>query len=138
MAEPITDNIAELEQLILDTVDYYESDAVGLMARLVSDITSDLKQGKYKNRTGNLRRSIRVKLIDYNLSVKMAPYGYFLSFGVKGKKYKNAYGLTEEVATAFGKKKGSKFGSNKVWGIKPRNFYPDDIEDQIVKILLDE
>lgn len=135
---PVTNNISELEKLILDTVNYYEDDVVRKLAALVSDIESELKAGDYKNRTGALRRSIRVKLIDYDLSISMKNYGYYLSFGVKGKNRNVTVGLPSEVATAFGVKDGYKFGSNKVWGIAARKFYPLDIEDRLLEILTEE
>ena len=138
MSQTITDNIDDLQQLILDTVEYYEDDVPKKLARLVSDIRQDLKAGKFKDRTGALRRSMRVKLVDYNISISMKPYGYFLSFGVKGKTHNKTLGLAPEVATRFGKKEGGKFGSSKVWGIDARKFYPTDIEEQLMKILLEE
>lgn len=133
----IEDNIAELEQQILDTVGYYENDLPRKLAALVSDIQAQLKAGRFKNRTGELRRSIRAKLIDNNISIDMKAYGYFLSFGVKGKNRNNTVGLPNEVATAFGVKEGYKFGSSKVWGIDARKFYPLDIEEKLLEILTD-
>lgn len=133
----VTDNIDELEKQIMEAVGEYE-DVNKSLARLVSDIKRDLLNGKYKNRSGDLRRSIKVALVGNNISIKMLDYGYFISFGVKGKKYKKAYGLPIEVATTFGKKEGNRFGSSKVWGIRARNFYPQDIEERLFEILTNE
>ena len=135
---PIEDNIEDLEKLILDTVGYVENDIPRKLAALVSDIQAELKAGRFKNRTGDLRRSMQVKLIDYNISISMKNYGYFLSFGVNGKNRSNALGLPNEVATAFGVKEGYKFGSSKVWGINPYKFYPIDIEEKLLKILTEQ
>lgn len=133
---PVDHNIEELENLILDTVDYYEDDLPRRLAAFVSDIELDLKGGNYKNRTGDLRRSIQAKLIDYNISIKMLPYGYFISFGVEGGKYR-ALGLPEEVRDAFGTNK-FKSKKRKAWGIRPRKFYPDDLEERLLNILTDD
>lgn len=132
---PVSSDIKKLEQEILDTIGHYENDVPKQLAVLVSDIQAELKAGNFKNRTGALRRSIRVKLIDSDISISMKAYGYYLSFGVSGKNRSNVVGLPNEVATAFGVKEGYKFGSNKVWGIDARKFYPLDIEDRIIKIL---
>lgn len=133
---PIEHNIEELEQLILDTVDYYEDDLPKRLAALVSDITAELKSGNYKNRTGELRRSIQVKLMDYNVSIKMKDYGYYVSFGVQGGKY-TALGLPDDVADAFGTRK-FRSKKRKAWGIRPRNFYPTDLEERLLEILTEE
>jgi len=133
----IEDNIEELEKEILETVGYYENDLPRKLAALVSDIQADLKAGRFKNRTGELRRSMRAKLIDNNISIDMKAYGYFLSFGVKGKNRNNTVGVPNEVATAFGVSEGYKFGSSKVWGIDARKFYPIDIEEKLLEILTD-
>jgi len=132
---PVSSDIKKLEQEILDAIGHYENDVPKQLAVLVSDIQAELKAGNFKNRTGALRRSIRVKLIDSDISISMKAYGYYLSFGVSGKNRNNVIGLPNEVATAFGVKEGYKFGSNKVWGIDARKFYPLDIEDRIIKIL---
>ena len=135
---PIEDNIAELEQQILDTVGYLEDDVPRKLAALVSDIQAQLKAGKFKNRTGDLRRSIKVKLMESDISISMKNYGYFLSFGVSGRNRSNTVGLPNEVAAAFGVKEGYKFGSSKVWGIDARRFYPLDIEEKLLQILTEE
>ena len=130
----VTDNISEIEQQILDAVGDLENDVPRELSKLASQIAADLKGGNYKNRTGALRRSIQVALIDKsNIVVSMLPYGYFISFGVEGGKYK-ALGLPDEVAAAFGTRK-FKSRKRKAWGIRPRGFYPEDIEERIIEIL---
>ena len=60
--------------------------------------------------------------------------------GVNGKNRSQALGLTDGVAQVFGVNEGYKFGqtSGKVYGIAPRNFYPLDLEDEIINLLLNE
>lgn len=135
---PVSSDIKKLEQEILDAIGGYTDTIPKQLAALVSDIQAQLKAGTFKNRTGNLRRSMRAALIDDSVSISMRNYGYFLSFGVNGKNRSNALGLPNEVATAFGVKEGYKFGSNKVWGIDPYKFYPMDIEDRLIEILTQE
>ena len=138
----IEDNIADIEREILDAVGYYEQDVPRQLARFISDIQQDVKRGKYKDRTGALRRSVRTRLVDYSVSINMLNYGYYLSFGVNGRKRKGAVGLTAGPAAAFGVREGYKFGSRSnskyVAGINARNFYPDDIEEKLIEILLQE
>ena len=136
---PIEHNIEELENLILDTIGEYEDTIPKQLAKLVSDVTYELKSGNYKNQSGDLRRSIQVKLQDYNISIKMLEYGYYVSFGVSGGKYRGL-GLPTDVAAAFGVRENYKFNSKKRrnWGIKPRNFYPTNLEDKLLEILLQE
>ena len=133
---PIENNIEQLEKFIEGIGDYYESEVPVDLNKLTKEIKDDLKNGRYKNESGDLRRSVQAKLIDYNIDIKMLNYGYFVSFGVQGGKYR-ALGLPDEVAAAFGT---NKFTSKKRknWGIRPRNFYPDDIEEQIIDILTQE
>lgn len=127
--------VDEVEQLILDTIGGYEVDLDRELAVLVSDLRQQLLAGDFKNRTGDLRRSMQVALIDSGIKVSMLDYGYYLSFGVNGQNRANALGLPEEVASAFGVTEGHKFGSSKVWGIDPRQFYPLDLELKIFNIL---
>jgi hypothetical protein len=131
--------LGELEKLILQEVNYVEKDLPGELASFVASIRADLLNGNYKSRTGNLRRSINVSLIDNDLIIDMLDYGYFISFGVNGRNRANAMGLTEDVASAFGVPPGYKFGqqtnSNRVYGIDPLDFYPIDIEDKLLKLL---
>jgi hypothetical protein len=74
-----------------------------------------------------------------SIKVSMLVYGYFLSFGVDGRKRKGAFGLTPDVAEAFGEEVGYKFGSRTdskyVAGIDARRFYPEEITEAIINIL---
>ena len=135
----IEDNIEDIEKQILDAVGYYEDTVPKALANLVDEITNELKGGNYQNRTGNLRRSIKVAVRNYSLSIKMANYGYYQSFGVTGTK-KQSLGLPAEVAASFGVREGYKFkfGRIKHPGIKAKNFYPDDLEEKLLEILLNE
>lgn len=139
---PIENNIDELERLILSQSQYVEKDIPSEITKLVSDIQQSLKLGDFKSRTGNLRRSMKVKVVGEDISISMLYYGYFLSFGVKDKKggkSRRTFGLTPEVAAAFGEPDGYIFGSSPKkggsYGINAREFYPTDIEERIIKIL---
>lgn len=132
----VTDNIEQIAKQTDELVKQYETTVPQDLKKLVNEIQRELKAGKYKNKTGDLRRSISAKLIDYNITVQQLVYGYFISFGVEGGKYK-ALGLPDEVASLFGTKK-FKSRKRKNWGIRPRNFYPDDIEQEIIDILTEE
>jgi hypothetical protein len=129
-------SIAALEQEILGRVGELKNDTPRQLAALVSNLQAKLNAGDFKNRTGDLRRSMRVALLDNNISISMKNYGYYLSFGVKGRNRNNTLGLPPEVATAFGVKEGYRFGSDKVWGISARKFYPLDVEEQLLDILI--
>ena len=133
----IESDIKDLEQEILDAIGGYRDTVPKQLAALVSNLQSELKAGRFKNRTGRLRRTMKAALIDDSVSISMMNYGYYLSFGVNGKNRKNALGLPNEVATAFGVKEGYKFGqsSGNVWGIDPYKFYPMDVEDRLIEIL---
>lgn len=155
----VTDNFSELEKLILEQVDYVEKDVPAQLTKLVSEIQLELNSafndGTLQEQTGNLRRSIKVILSGYDLSISMLAYGYFQSFGVNGTQQGSALGLPEEVASAFGVREGYEyqFKSQVIsaesglpypvrkkiaeYGIKPKKFYPLDIEDKIMKILED-
>lgn len=137
---PIESDIEDLEREILDAIGGYTDTVPKRLAALVSDIQAGLKAGRFKNRTGTLRRTMKAALIDNSLSVSMMNYGYYLSFGVNGKNRANAIGLPNEVATAFGVKEGYKFGrsAGNIYGIDPRRFYPEDVEDRIIEILTEQ
>ena len=115
----IDTNIPEVERYISDLTDYYETELPDGLKQLAAEVLRDLKAGKFKNDTGALRRSMRTKAFDYGIEIDMLNYGYFLSFGVKGGKYK-ALGLTDAVAQVFGVSKGYQFTSkkNRKWGIQ--------------------
>lgn len=136
----IEQEIKDLEQFILDTIDYTEKGIELELSKMNDDLYTRLINGDYKNRTGDLRRTIRVVLEDNKVIVQMLNYGFFISFGVVGKNRQDALGLTPDVAGAFGVNEGYKFGekSNKVYGISPRAFYPIDIEERIINILQKE
>ena len=131
-------SIKALQNDVNNSINELDNDLGNQLQALASKLESQLKSGNFKDRTGNLRRSIRVAVIDNNIKIDMADYGYYLSFGVKGKKNSNVLGLPPEVATAFGVKEGYRFGSDKVWGISARKFYPLDVEEQLIKILTGE
>lgn len=128
-------SIEALEKEILGRIGELDNDTPRKLAALVSNLQARLKAGDFQNRTGDLRRSMKVALLDNNVSISMKDYGYYLSFGVKGRNRSNTLGLPPEVASAFGVSKGYRFGSNKVWGIDARKFYPLDVEEQLLEIL---
>lgn len=136
---PVEDNIDDLINDILRESEYVEKEIPRELVELATAIQSELQGGNFKNRTGNLRRSMNVAVDGTDLKISMLVYGYFLSFGVDGRKRKGAFGLTEDVATAFGEPVGYKFGSRTnskyVAGIDARRFYPEDIQDLIINIL---
>jgi len=135
----IEDNIDDVINDILNTVDYVEKDIPRELSDLAFELQRQLQQGDFKNRTGNLRQSMSVSASGDSLKVSMLFYGYFLSFGVDGRKRKGAFGLTQDVADAFGEPVGYKFGSKSsskyVAGINARRFYPEDITDLVIKIM---
>lgn len=132
----IDTNIPEIERYISDLTDYYETTMPSGLTKLAAEVLQDLKAGKFKNDTGALRRSMRTKAFEYGIEINMLDYGYFLSFGVRGGKYK-ALGLTNAVAAVFGVQKGYKFTSRKhrKWGIEARDFYPMNLEDKLIELL---
>jgi hypothetical protein len=136
---PVTDNIDDLVNDILNITEYTEKDIPRELVELASELQLQLQQGDFKNRTGNLRQSMNVSVVGDSLKISMLVYGYFLSFGVDGRKRKGAFGLTEDVAQAFGEPVGYKFGSKSdskyVAGINARRFYPEDITEKIINIL---
>ena len=145
----IEDNLDEFEKLILNEVQYYDKGIDQRFAVLVSNINQNLRNGGFQNRTGNLRRSMKVKYVEdqdqNSIIVSMLDYGYFISFGVNGRKRKLGIPINEAVAGGNFKIRyeaghifGSKASPVKVPGIRPYTFYPLDIEDQIIKILTEE
>jgi hypothetical protein len=142
----IEDNIDDLVNQILSETQYLDKGIDGELSNLVLDIQRELYNGEYTSRTGNLRRSIKVKFIDQGDSqfvvVEMLDYGFFISFGVNGKKRKLGIPINEAVAGGNFKLRyqpGHIFGSKSnpviVPGIRPRKFYPLDIQERIIKIL---
>ena len=136
---PVTDNIDDLINDILNVTEYTEKDIPRELIEFATKLQGELQAGEFKNRTGNLRRSMNVAVEGTSLKISMLFYGYFLSFGVDGRKRKGAFGLTPDVAEAFGEPVGYKFGSRTnskyVAGIDARRFYPEDITDTIINIL---
>ena len=108
---PVEDNIDDLINDILRESEYVEKEIPRELVELATALQAELQGGNFKNRTGNLRRSMNVAVEGTSLKIGMLFYGYFLSFGVDGRKRKGAFGLTEDVATAFGEPVGYKFGS---------------------------
>ena len=136
----IDSNIPEVENVVGQLEQYYRQELPQRFKALAKSVLDDLKSGKFKNRTGDLRRSMRTFAVDDGVVVAMLNYGYYLSFGVDGKNRRQALGLPAGVASAFSENEGYKFGqtSGKVWGIAPRNFYPADLEEEIINLLLTE
>jgi hypothetical protein len=136
---PVTDNIEDLVNEILEVTDYTEKTIPRELVKIAAELQSQLQRGDFKNRTGNLRQSMSVTAGEDSIKVSMLVYGYFLSFGVDGRKRKGAFGLTPDVAEAFGEEVGYKFGSRTdskyVAGIDARRFYPEEITEAIINIL---
>ena len=134
----IESDIQDLEREILEAIGGYTDTIPKQLASLVSNVQAELKAGRFKNRTGKLRRSMKAALIDDSFSISMMNYGYYLSFGVNGKNRSNALGLPNEVATAFGVREGYRFEGSNVYGIDPYRFYPQDLEERLIKILTEQ
>lgn len=136
MAEELEDAIADLEAQILEAVgDDLQDDINVDLVNLAGQIRSRLLAGDFENRSGALRRSMVASVIGDNaLRISMLFYGYYVSFGVKPKRTE---GLPLEVAEAWGRDEGSEFGPSK-WGIKARNFYPQDLVEQVLEIIADD
>jgi hypothetical protein len=136
---PVEDNIDDLINDILKITEYTEKNIPRELVEFATQLQGELQAGNFKNRTGNLRRSMNVAVEGTSVKIAMLFYGYFLSFGVDGRKRKGAFGLTPDVAEAFGEPVGYKFGSRTnskyVAGIDARRFYPEDITDTIINIL---
>lgn len=127
--------VADIEAAAGEVADVAQID----MTQLAADVYTRLRNGRFRNRTGALRRSMVVGLIgDNTLRIRMLAYGYYLSFGVKGREaQRSTFGLPEEVAAAFGVNPGYNFGPSR-FGINARNFYPRDLVDQIVEVINDK
>ncbi len=136
---PVEDNIDDLINDIINITEYTEKTIPRELIELATELQGELQSGNFKNRTGNLRQSMNVAVEGTSLKIQMLFYGYFLSFGVDGRKRKGAFGLTPDVAEAFGEPVGYKFGSRTnskyVAGINARRFYPEDITETIINIL---
>lgn len=144
---PVEDNIDDLVNEILELTEYTEKTVPRELIELAAELQRQLQKGgqggiknqPFKNRTGNLRQSMNVAAGDDSIKISMLVYGYFLSFGVDGRKRKGAFGLTEDVASAFNEPTGYKFGqktnSKYVAGIDAFRFYPEDVTDLVIKIM---
>ena len=122
------DEIQDLIGEILSVSDGLD-DINPVLTQLAIDIQNDLRSGRFRNQTGELRRSMRVYVENNSLKIRMLAYGYFLSFGTREG---SSSPLTAEVASIFNKSEGSYFNqpdNNK--GIARRNFYPTNIEQRI-------
>ena len=71
----VESDIKDLENEILDAIGGYTDTVPKQLAALVSNIQAELKAGRFKNRTGTLRRTMRAALVDNSLSVSMVDYG---------------------------------------------------------------
>ena len=145
----IEDNIEDFEQYILDQIQYYDKGIDQKFSVLVSDLNQQLQRGDFISRTGNLRRSMKVKYIENEdqgiIQIEMLDYGFFISFGVNGRRRKLGIPINDAVAGGNFKiryESGHIFGSRsnpvKVPGIRPRKFYPLDATERIIKILSEE
>jgi len=133
------EGLDDLINSILQEADYYEKDLPRELIQFATQLQGELQAGNFKNITGNLRRSMSVTVEGTNVKIAMLVYGYFLSFGVDGRNRRGAFGLTEDVASAFNEPVGYRFGSrtksNRVPGITARRFYPEDIEQTLINII---
>lgn len=133
------EGLDDLINSILQEADYYEKDLPRELVQFATQLQGELQAGNFKNITGNLRRSMSVTVDGTNVKIAMLVYGYFLSFGVDGRNRRGAFGLTEDVASAFNEPVGYRFGSrtksNRVPGITARRFYPEDIEQTLINII---
>ena len=133
------EGLDDLINSILQEADYYEKDLPRELIQFATQLQGELQSGNFKNITGNLRRSMSVTVEGTNVKIAMLVYGYFLSFGVDGRNRRGAFGLTEDVASAFNEPVGYRFGSrtksNRVPGITARRFYPEDIEQTLINII---
>ena len=133
------EGLDDLINSILQEADYYEKDLPSELIQFATQLQGELQAGNFKNITGNLRRSMSVTVEGTNVKIAMLVYGYFLSFGVDGRNRRGAFGLTEDVASAFNEPVGYRFGSrtksNRVPGITARRFYPEDIEQTLINII---
>jgi len=133
------EGLDDLINSILQEADYYEKDLPRELVQFATQLQGELQAGNFKNITGNLRRSMNVTVEGTNVKIAMLVYGYFLSFGVDGRNRRGAFGLTEDVASAFNEPVGYRFGSrtksNRVPGITARRFYPEDIEQTLINII---
>jgi hypothetical protein len=119
--------IEEINNAVVDTEDYDQA-----LNKLAQSVRRQILNGRYKDRTTNLRSRLRVFVQDNSLKIKMLDYGYYLSFGTTGSK-SSSEELSEGVANVFNRREGSLFKRpDKSKGIPAMRFYPTDIEEQIL------
>ena len=71
--------------------------------------------GGKRNRTYNLSRSLDASVVNGNqLNFQMLDYGYYQVFGVKGRKSRNIFGLSDSVARTFDKREGDTFAFRRI------------------------
>ncbi len=71
-------SIKALQNDVNNSINGLDNDLGNQLQALASKLESQLKSGNFKDRTGNLRRSIRVAVIDNDIKIDMADYGYYL------------------------------------------------------------
>lgn len=122
------EGIDELINEILSATEGLD-DVTGMLTGLATEIQQELRSGRFVDRSGRLRRSMRAFVFDNTLAIRMLYYGYFLSFGTRdGEKSP----LSPEVASIFNKSDFSYFKQpDNNSGIAARRFYPTDIQELI-------
>ena len=127
------EGINELINEILSATEGID-DVTSMLTGIAIDIQQQLRNGRFNDQSGNLRRSMRAFVSDNSLVIRMLYYGYYLYFGTRET---NRSPLTAEVASVFsGKNEGSFFkqpDNNR--GIAARRFYPTDIQELIAERL---
>lgn len=130
--------ILDLEQQILEAIgasqEELEENLDQNLRALAVQYLAQMRSGRFRDQSGDLRRSMFARVEDNTLKLGMLFYGYFVSFGVQGNKYQGLP-LTDEVASIFNKRPGNTFGTQERAGLRPRQFYPTDLAEQVDKIL---
>lgn len=157
------EGLDELISQIEETIGGFKEGINVDLANYVAELKQHMISGDFKNRSGDLRRSMSASIIDeYAIQISMIYYGYYLAFGVDIRKQtgKRTFGVSPEVAdalnaTGIGTKINNngdwKFGqaskSNRVFGINARgtsspspnsnsnSFYPDNVLDRLEEII---
>lgn len=155
-------DLEDLINLIENTIQGFEEGFEVELTNYAAQIQDHMLGGDFKSRSGDLRRSMKVSIIDqYAIQVAMVYYGYFLAFGVDIRRETGArtFGVPEEVVGAlntagrgrkitnnwkFGQASKSKrvFGiaargtSNAIEGSNSQSFYPDDVLTKLEELIL--
>lgn len=135
----------DMQQLILEAVEDIDDAANETLRRELARLAQRYYQrmsstNTFRDRSGDLRRSMFADVSEDNvLTIGMLFYGYFLNFGVKGREARRStFGVTGEVADAFGIQTGKNFGPSR-FGIDARNFYPrtllDDLDGIVANVI---